>query len=222
MKILSCGAAVVDGDQAHAKWVEMSGRLDHDSSLNLILPLIHAGDIVVDAGANIGTHTVAYARQVGQAGHVFAFEPNYEAFECLAYNVGKQHIVSLYNFALGRELTFGSMAIDQTNAGASHMVNQVDGNIEVRPLDSMGMRCLDFLKIDVEGYETEVLAGAQATIMRCRPIMLIEVNDGALRRFGRTGDELIVQIRAMGYDVANVFADLPMNGPQFDVICKPL
>ena len=87
MKILPNNIAVLENDSHISRWVEETGKLDHDEySLPIILKHIKEGDYVVDAGAFIGDHTVAYVKAVGSTGRVYAFEPNLSAYECLVYN----------------------------------------------------------------------------------------------------------------------------------------
>ncbi len=79
--------AVIEFDSHISSWVEEAGRLCHDSMVHeSILPLIKEGDWVVDAGAYIGDHTIAYAEKVGSRGRVIAFEINPPALECLKHN----------------------------------------------------------------------------------------------------------------------------------------
>jgi hypothetical protein len=66
-------------------------------------------------------------------------------------------------------------------------------------LDSMGVDKLDFLKIDVEGFELSVLNGGSATIARLMPTIHIECNTGALAKFGHTSNDVMKTLRAFGY-----------------------
>jgi hypothetical protein len=66
MKITKHGFAVLENDQWISRWAEEEGRLDHDQNmLPLILKHIYRGDTVVDVGAFIGDHTIAYSEKVG-------------------------------------------------------------------------------------------------------------------------------------------------------------
>jgi hypothetical protein len=103
--------------------------------------------------------------------------------------------------------------------GASHLSAQ--GTIPLRRLDDLleleyG---LSFVKIDAEGYEAAVLRGATESIKRCRPIMYIEVNAGALARQGYSESELLDLISSLGYTIAEVGGK--RGDPQYDVFCYP-
>jgi FkbM family methyltransferase len=215
MKILPNGIAVIDGDSHISAWVEESGRLDHDqNALPLILEHIKAGDWVVDGGAFIGDHTTAYKGKVGDLGMVFAFEPNKEAFECLVHNCPS---VDCLDMGLSDRDSVGLLEKNR-NAGAS-IVGLLGEHIQLIDLDYLDLPRLDFLKLDVEGFETKALRGAEQTILKCRPKMWIEVNRGCLERQGSSVRELMEVILSMGYKIEPYPEE---GGEQYDVLCIPL
>ncbi len=159
--------------------------------LDLFLPLIHDGDVIVDVGAHIGSHTVPYSKTVGQNGHVHAFEPQQGLFELLNINVQENCVcdnVSFHHHVLGhdneRETTMNEKTDKRIpSPSAANMVNYgglslgLNGEkIVMRSIDSFSWPRLDFLKVDVEGAEKLVLWGAKETIQRCRPIVVYEEN----------------------------------------------
>ena len=114
---------VLEGDQISG-WVEETGHLDHDQNfLPKILEHIKAGDTVVDAGAFIGDHTIAYATRAGRRGKVLAFEPNEKAAECLRHNLELYNLdnVKVYHRALD-EKKGGSLLAAITGTGAESML----------------------------------------------------------------------------------------------------
>lgn len=138
--------------------------------------------MAVDVGAHVGSWTLAMA----EAGFkvVEAFEPAPDTFECLKENAKEwrqehMHInclVGLTNCALGDETKKMGMREDQKYAGGNTGGRYLkgDGDVWVRPLDVWNLDKLDFLKMDVEGFELFALRGARATILRCKPVVLIE------------------------------------------------
>ena len=215
MKILENNIAVLEGDTHISKWVQESRRLDHDDySLGLILPHINPGDWVVDGGAFIGDHTIAYLKAVGPEGKVYAFEPNPAAYSCLYHNCPE---AVTFNAGLSDHEYFAEYKFDP-NAGASH-VGRDEGDTHLFTLDSLNLRRCDFLKLDIEGCEYEALIGAMDTIKRHRPVMWIEVNEAALERRGWSVPNLLSLVRDyFGYATTSHPAS---EGPQYDILCTP-
>lgn len=217
IKILPHGrrVAILESDTHVSKWVIENGRLDHDQNM---LPLLdpYLGGGVVDIGAFIGDHTEYYAER---ASHVFAFEPNADAHDCLKYNMYDKYNVTCIHVALGDKEGTASI-LENINAG---MASLIEGDqVRVCTLDSYSLTDISFIKVDVEGCECEVLEGAKDTIRRCRPTMLIEVNEEALKRQGHTPAELLTKIETLQYVMRNIYEGQPMRGPQYDILCTPL
>jgi len=221
MKILPCGVAVLENDTHISKWVEQSGTLAiAERMIHPFAKWIPAGGVVVDAGAMIGDHTVTYARLVGSEGCVHAFEPQPEAFACLLHNMKHLPQVMCWGCALSDKAENHQIVLSD-NVGASHLVPEKSGDSHSITLDSLGLQRLDYMKIDVEGYECRVLRGALETIKRCRPAILCEVNSGSLERAGFTQAELF----GLFYDVLKYSTKITgrenMTDPQFDIFCLP-
>lgn len=213
MKKLDNGICVIEGDTHISFWVEQSGRLDHDQyALPIILNHIKTGDVVVDAGAFIGDHTIAYLRTVGESGKVLAFEPNPKAYECLIRNCPMAHC---FNSGLGDKEEF--ITIEQSeNAGASHLSSNTNGSISVVTLDSYSLKRLDFFKIDVEGYELKALKGARETISQHKPKMWIEINKSALAKQNTKQEDIFGFLSEFGYKI-DAYPDFSQD--QYDILC---
>jgi FkbM family methyltransferase len=217
MKIIAGNIAILENDTHISHWVEESGRLDHDQyALPIILEHITEGYTVVDAGAFIGDHTLAYCNAVGKKGRVYAFEPNPRAFECLEHNcpAAKNYNCGLSN--IEESVCYSS----DSNAGAGRITNNSNDNaieIKIIALDSLNLSALDFFKIDVEGYELNVLQGAQKTISKFRPTFWIEINVGALAQQNKTPQDILDFLNKFNYSVS-VFPEI---GEQYDILCIP-
>ena len=156
--------------------------------LNFLLDLIDVGDTVVDAGAFIGTHTLAFARHVGPGGQVYAFEPHPIAFELLKLNIEQNELPNVKPFNVALSDTRGNLHIPKA------VLNDVDNpeqfslpigsevastdtdsiDIELTPLDQYKMDRCDLIKIDVEGMELNVLKGSAKTLRRFHPLVFAE------------------------------------------------
>ncbi len=189
--------------------------------LPVCLEHIKEGDTVIDAGAWIGGHTIAYAKKVGESGEVVAFEPNNAAYNCLVLNAGiKFQNVLCLNIALGDR--GGSVGLEKKigwydsthvveGGGLEAVMDRVD-NYDLKP---------NFIKIDVEGCELKVLKGAAKTIEKFRPKMVIEVNEPALQRQGTTRSEILFWMGYNGYETTIIEQDTTLDSLIYNVLCIP-
>ncbi len=147
--------------------------------LDLGLSLVPSGRHILDVGANIGNHSVYWARS---GRHVRAFEPNHDVHLVLRQNVemnGLTERITLHELALGEEEGFGRLAaLLPGNLGAMAVESDPAGSVRVTPLDGLEVESCDLIKIDVEGHELDVLRGAVRTIGRCRPYIIAESREG--------------------------------------------
>lgn len=214
------GVWVIDDDTHFKVWIEKAKRLDHDPWLvPQIVNFIPPGGTVVDCGAYIGDHTIAYKRRVGADGRVLAFEPNPAAYACLTRNCPD---VEAYRMGLGARADSLSLSIAEGNYGASRIAPGGDEQVEVRPLDSFGLDRLDVMKVDAEGFEPQVLAGARETIARCRPVLALEVQQACLAANGASFPELAGTLAGMGYVWIRADTANSPDALQFDIIALPM
>lgn len=145
-------------------------------------PYLFQEAVVVDVGANFGAHTFAFAHAC-PFGMVLAFEPQPALYHMLCGSVALTGVrnVQPKMVALGSE--HGQVFIPPIDYGAPNNFGGVElgatqeGEPVPRiPLDVLQLARADFLKIDVEGMELDVLGGATATILRCRPVMSVEAD----------------------------------------------
>lgn len=129
----------------------------------------------VDGGAHIGTWSSELSKHFDA---VIAFEPARDTFECLCQNVSGVDNVVAINMGLGAANQLCSVRDDFARPGntGSRYITE-GGTVLIERLDEMGLDDLDFLKLDVEGYEYFALMGAEATIKSCKPVIIIEDKD---------------------------------------------
>jgi FkbM family methyltransferase len=224
----SQGFWFVKGDTHFGPWIEQAGRLDHDQwALKIILPHIKCGSIVIDVGANIGTHTIAYLRAVEPSGGVCAYEPNPVAFECLERNCPNAYTVQM---AVSDALGWESMNQVEGNPGANSLNRQDDPlSFKVTTLDyefqandeTDTALSVSFIKIDVEGCEPEVLRGGRSLIARERPVMWIEINPGALEKRRNHASEIEEFLKDNNYSWKFYPENCTWTSPQSDILCLP-
>jgi FkbM family methyltransferase len=147
--------------------------------------IVRPTDFIIDVGANIGVHTIWLSKHAFQ-GRVSSFEPNEFSRELLLKNLylNNSTNVTVYNNVVGNGMS--SVFISSYsphipgNYGECSVLDKRPGNYhsaQMLTIDQLDPVKVDFMKIDVEGYEMEVIKGARSTIEKFRPSMLIEVND---------------------------------------------
>lgn len=125
--------------------------------------------VFVDVGAHVGLWSMQAETDFDM---IFAFEPHPVHADLFGRNVRKGSAVVLAQVALGdREGTVG-IASRPGSSGDSHVTP--DGMIPMRTLDSFPLRRVDLLKIDTEGYELPICIGARETLMRTKPVVVVE------------------------------------------------
>lgn len=134
----------------------------------------------VDVGAHVGLWSRDLASRFAR---VHAFEPVAAHADCFGRNVPEANVV-LHRHALGREDGFVEAEVATEGNSGSTYVFEVDAGIPCRRLDSLALPEVDFLKIDVEGFELFVCEGARETLLRCRPVVVLEQKDHATELFG--------------------------------------
>jgi len=165
----------------------------------LFAQLITQQTLVVDVGANIGAHTLFFAQAVGARGLVFALEPQRAVFHLLCANLALNEVgnVRAMHAAAGQARGRAFMPVfdysKPGNFGGIGLAEKDGEPVDMLSIDTLQLPACHFMKIDVEGHEQAVIAGAAETIARFRPALYVE-ND---RR--QQSAELIRQIRDLDY-----------------------
>jgi FkbM family methyltransferase len=166
--------------------------------LELLEFLLHPGMTVVDVGANVGIHTSLAARSVAPNGTVYGFEPVPENFEILVRNLARNQLtnVVLEQLAIGNEVGRSTIYLEDHSIGTHSLLKSAHSNpaqslsVPVTTLDSYFgnemPEVVNLLKIDVEGYEPNVLMGATSLLGRTEHL-LIEYNRVSIEANGGVG-----------------------------------
>ncbi len=189
--------------------------------LPVCLEHIKEGDTVIDAGAWIGGHTMAYAKKVGALGRVFAFEPNQSAFDCLVRNKQQFPNVHCLNVALGDKIQPVWITIKKGWYDSGY-VGLDDGIlVGMFPIDHYDI-APNFIKIDVEGCELKVLKGAAKTIEKYSPKMVIEINNPALERQGDDYSQVLSWLLNHGYVMHPIEKDVTTDTEIYNILAFPV
>lgn len=151
-----------------------------EPEFSLLPQLVPRGMVALDIGANMGVYSYALA---GLASHVHAFEPQAACCEVIAsWALGRN--VTVHNAGVGSapdELVLHVPVVDGRKVGTRASFTPVSGphekvRVPIISIDAMAIERVGFIKIDVEGFEHDVLVGADETLWRWQPVLLIELD----------------------------------------------
>lgn len=213
--------------------------------LDLIAKYLKKEGTFVDVGANIGQHSMFSASIVGNGGKVYSFEPIPSIYEQLLDSVKINHfesIIETHNVALGEESKPETLYIEINNVGGSSIVGphgkaseEITINIERGDDMLRDIQHIDMIKIDVEGYEYEVLSGMQKILLQHRPIIILEFSGQLyITKGDKHGDKIISLLENIGYDLYDIedymrkitskntfLSAFSKDKAQCDILCLP-
>ena len=157
--------------------------------------------VLIDVGSNYGWHSI---KSSPKCKTIYSFEPQKLMYDIQLSSITKNNIsnIHLYNCGLGDdEIKTEMNPIDyETWVHIGDLSVGVGGEkISIKKLDSLNIPKVDFIKIDVQGYEKYVLLGALETINKNKPTIIVEIENHQLRRFNYGVTELFDLIRGLGY-----------------------
>jgi len=135
----------------------------------------------IDIGANIGNHSIYFASILNR--EVYAFEPTDEASNIFTKNIklnGLEKKIHRFQVALGQKEQSANYILDELNTGATKLNIVEGGRVTIKPLDqfiNIINAPIALIKIDVEGFELDVLKGAKKTIKEHKPLLIIETQE---------------------------------------------
>jgi FkbM family methyltransferase len=189
------------------------------SSTEQIKKMLKSGMKIVEVGANIGYYTLIEAKLIGKDGFIYAFEPSPRNFEFLKRNIilNKYKNIEIYQKAIGSEngtskffvanrSNLSSLIKREDWAGLYNDNNGID--VEVIKLDEfLKDKKVDLIRMDIEGYELEVLKGLRYTLnsYNAPQYFFIEVHSELLYKQGYSAGEIIKYLENFGYSVTKSF-----------------
>ena len=208
------------------------------STLRLYNKLVKSGDVVLDIGANIGSHTLPLARLVGDIGHVYAFEPTDFAINKLHNNLNlntnlikrvtvcQAMLVSNENILVEKELFSSWPLVGDNKLHEKHKGQlMVTTGARAATLDNIvkeyNITRIDFIKLDVDGFEYSVLSGGEKTLKKFKPTILMELAPYLFKNQKNEFIQMIELYKKLGYFFydANNRKTLPVEAEKlFDLI----
>jgi FkbM family methyltransferase len=206
----------------------------------VINKFVKSGMVVFDIGANIGCHTLRFAKLVGENGKVFAFEPMSDAFLKLKRNIKLNNFDNIINeqIALSNITQEKQQAFFRTSWLLDGTIpsREKKENVNFITLDEYvkrsNMNRIDFIKLDVDGYEYKIIQGGKTTLKQFKPLLLIELGEYTLNNFGDKVENLINLLDSLGYafyseenlkeynNKKSLIDSIPSGGT-INVLCKP-
>lgn len=190
------------------------------------------GVVAIDCGANVGVHTVEWAKTMHGWGEVIAFEAQERIYYALAGNIAMNNcfnakavlaaigeregeiVVPMPNYFLPS--SFGSLEIKKRDS-TEFIGQEIDyteencARIMMTTIDNLNLKRLDFIKIDIEGMELDALVGAEKSIDKFRPQLIIEKiksNEIEIRKFVKKFD---YQVFPFGINLIAIHEDDPVS-----------
>jgi len=227
------------------RWYYFAGRYYDQANQLLIRKMLSDGDTYIDIGANLGIHTLAASRVVGDNGLVIAVEPNPEAFSHLSAHLLINRIVNVRSFNVGLSDRSGEMELkgtsDHTGTFTFRSVPQSTYSVKVpvisgdQIINKGILRQRVLVKVDTEGFEHRVIRGLKG-LMSYRDIgFVIEVTDQWLRETGSSAQDLYAELRQQGFQSYRVrlayswfrpklkldLVDIPSSGQHDALFVRP-
>jgi FkbM family methyltransferase len=229
--------------------IYLTGKFEPETVATMT-SLIKSGDVVLDVGANIGAHTLSMAHMVGEKGRVIAFEPTKYAFDKLVANaklnphlqskitLNQMMLTASETAPLKKEL-YSSWPLDpKKQMHKKHLGNlQMTCGARVQTLSSYvnnsKIKNVKLVKIDVDGYEIDVLEGGLDFFKKQQPIIIMELAPYTLEERGKSLDELLGILEGMGYYLLDQSSKKPLamtpkklkqqipEGGSINVIARP-
>ncbi len=195
MKIEKVNGFWVPSDDVHLQDWKQNNNFTQSKCLDKFLTFIEKNALkfnhVLDIGAWVGTWTMKINPFCGR---VIAFEPDALHYECLGKNVPEE--VETHQLAVGNDKKMISLSEDNFTQ-AKRVVGE--GNIPMVTIDSLNFTDVDLIKVDVEGYEMEVLKGADKTLENVKYLM-IELNNNS-KKYGSSNLEIEKYLRKKGFRI---------------------
>lgn len=209
-----------------------------EKSRQRLLSLMQAGQTIFDIGTNVGNVTLEAAKAVGSSGKIHSFEPDAVNFERLQSNLKLNNFSNISANKLGLGDKPGQFTIANVspgNKGMNRIIKEESADfkssqIQVTTIDKYveekNINTIDLIKIDVEGFEYNVLKGGTRSIEKFHPTFFIELDDNNLKAQGISAQELIDLLASWGYGITHaeteekIDSNFKFENCHFDIIAK--
>lgn len=175
-----------------------------------VAPVLSEGSRFLDVGANAGFYSMLALDRVGTSGRVDAFEIDQRSLLCLNKTKHRFSLdqLQIHPVAIGDHVGTTNL-MEESECGNSYCSDQGDGKVvPMTTLDTWavekGVTSIQAIKIDVEGFEMQVVRGAESVLDCFKPWIVLEAEDSLQQRHGTTVEDLVQLLRRFGYMVERV------------------
>ena len=198
MKTIQIGGVdtVFFGQEGDNYFTHVETHIENSHTFRNALTALPSGCVIVDIGANIGM-TTALARRLTDAAAIYCIEPSPKAFACLEAMISANGFDNCHPIRTAVGAERGVAHLEETDTLALSALSRTGRGmpVDLRTLDDIaaeiGIERLDLLKIDVEGFELDVLRGGLATTRRHNPCVYLELNSLTLSVSGMISPRLL-------------------------------
>jgi FkbM family methyltransferase len=203
--------AIFTSADSYIEWSILSTGTYEDEISKLIHISLKPGEVALDIGGNIGLQSIRMAKCVGDQGMVYAFEPLSYLQEKFRNNMklNKANNVKLFPFALSNVESEADFKISTNNWNqGTFSIKDTDGGLEIQHVfikvadeipDIKGLNRLDLIKIDVEGFEYQVLLGLKHTLEKHKPRIIFEYDSNYWQANGQSINDCFDLLNPLGY-----------------------
>ena len=201
-----------DTDTDFDKWI-LNGEYQKEHRDTILAFLKKQGvsfENCIDVGAHVGFWLKDLCKNFK---NVYAFEPISDVRECLEKNVTADNY-KLFPFALGNETKTVKVNYMPEETGNTYISDDGNREIELKMLDYLKLPKIDYIKIDAEGYEMEVIKGGLILVERDKPYIHVEVKDKVLVKHGLIPNDINKFFIELGYELKLRFKSENVYGPK--------
>lgn len=230
---LDCNARIFLDPEDYTHCMMFYGRYSPEI-VNVFRQFVRPGDAVIDVGAHIGYLTLHLALLVGQSGKVYSFEPDLRAAVDLDKSIGASGMTWIHAFRMALTAEKGNLEFYLARGLGSSTAVKGSEHLEVTatvvpgaPLDQLieegkVVDKIRLIKMDIEGFEIEAIRGMSQLIKRCRPIMIVEVNEERLTAQGESSTRLLELLESFDYKLRALDTPKKLLNRSNDFVTKPI
>ncbi len=201
-------------------------------STQIVKKTLQRGMVCLDIGANIGYYVTLESKMIGDEGKIIAIEPSPLNFDYLKRNMMLQTTknIEVFNFAAGDKIGQINFVMDENESNSGRVISDDEAKkwsgpvtkLPVKTIDSfleeIKIDKIDFLRMDVEGYEYHIFQGMKNTIKKSKPIIQIEVHKSIMGY--ETTKKWLIELKNEGYELKSYIPrelDAPLIGTMNDI-----